>query len=828
MVELGAEKSGGGGSPPQRTGSGLEWESPDFALLSDECLSAAEEAAQKVVNCVRPTLDSEEKRRDMIDYVQRLIKTHLNCEVFPYGSVPLKTYLPDGDIDLTAFEGLNPEESVALGVWNVLEGEQKNENAEFRVMESRFINAEVKIVKCIVRTTVIDISFNQLGGLATLCFLEQVDRLIGRKHLFKRSIILVKSWCYYESRILGAHHGLISTYALETLVLYIFHLFHSSLTGPLAVLYRFLVYYSQFDWENYCISMKGPVCKSSLPDIVVEMPESGWNNLLLSEQFMVNCMEMFSSSRMVEATPKLFQPKYLNIVDPLKENNNLGRSVTKANFYRIRSAFKYGAYKLGQTLLQPRDKVADEISRFFVNTLTRHQSDNTSSIQCLTDFGNEESLSVSVPSPAELISVDDGHVKSSISDVDRDSVRMDSKNDTDRYLMHEHYLEASSSDSGGVVASQDLATSDSSQRKGASDFEACSDYDKILSWDRSCKSSSFASQTRSLEKGDSCQNNLVDNSYRKFGLDSLSLDTTGCGEVNNNCQQYMDNSQAVSKARSDSSIAKANFSDNSSPDFWEADFKSIGGESESFNPLADLSGDYDDHIRSLLYGQLCLGYPSPLSYHHPPSASTQFESNNPSYDAAPQWIPSQGSETSSFSQSGVSRKHPVADSTCHSEETRNLHTNSRNSNRFPQESSSRGRGRNKARGNRNQPRRYPSAGEDKPNYFQNDNHRPKGSGKWNPSLQSPHLEGNRSSNSSSSNRDQTASDQSALNKIQFGTIGNLADELISSTARDEGSSRDIKQDKEEAVMTPKRSIHIKNEAEFPPLRQENQRKDGTK
>lgn len=47
--------------------------------------------------------------------------------------------------------------------------------------------------------------------------------------------MLIKAWCYYESRILGAHHGLISTYALETLVLYIFHLFHKSLDGPLVV-----------------------------------------------------------------------------------------------------------------------------------------------------------------------------------------------------------------------------------------------------------------------------------------------------------------------------------------------------------------------------------------------------------------------------------------------------------------------------------------------------------------------------------------------------------------------------------------------------------------
>lgn len=33
---------------------------------------------------------------------------------------------------------------------------------------------QVKLVKCIVQNIVVDISFNQLGGLCTLCFLEKV------------------------------------------------------------------------------------------------------------------------------------------------------------------------------------------------------------------------------------------------------------------------------------------------------------------------------------------------------------------------------------------------------------------------------------------------------------------------------------------------------------------------------------------------------------------------------------------------------------------------------------------------------------------------------
>lgn len=40
---------------------------------------------------------------------------------------------------------------------------------------------------------VVDVSFNQIGGLCTLMFLESVDRLVGREHLFKKSIILVRA-----------------------------------------------------------------------------------------------------------------------------------------------------------------------------------------------------------------------------------------------------------------------------------------------------------------------------------------------------------------------------------------------------------------------------------------------------------------------------------------------------------------------------------------------------------------------------------------------------------------------------------------------------------
>jgi len=96
-------------------------------------------------------------------------------------------------------------------------------------------------------------------GFTRMSLLLLFDNLINQNHLFKRSIILIKAWCYYESRILGAHHGLISTYALETLVLYIFHVFNNSFAGPLEVteiiwLYFILVFLMiDLTWYSFCL-----------------------------------------------------------------------------------------------------------------------------------------------------------------------------------------------------------------------------------------------------------------------------------------------------------------------------------------------------------------------------------------------------------------------------------------------------------------------------------------------------------------------------------------------------------------------------------------------
>ncbi|XWS32056.1 hypothetical protein CRYUN_Cryun23aG0128200 [Craigia yunnanensis] len=342
-------------------------------ILDSERWMKAEERTADLIACIQPDAPSEGRRNAVADYVQRLISKCFPCQVFTFGSVPLKTYLPDGDIDLTVFsKNQNLKDTWAHQVRDILENEDKNENAEFRVKEVQYIQAEVKIIKCLVENIVVDISFNQLGGLCTLCFLEEVDLLINQNHLFKRSIILIKAWCYYESRILGAHHGLISTYALETLVLYIFHIFNKSFSGPLEVLYRFLEFFSKFDWEKFCVSLWGPVPISSLPDITAEPPRKDDGELLLSKSFLDSCSSRYTVCQENQSQP--FVSKFFNVIDPLRINNNLGRSVSKGNFFRIRSAFALGAKKLARLLDCPKKDLHYEVNQFFMNTWERHGS----------------------------------------------------------------------------------------------------------------------------------------------------------------------------------------------------------------------------------------------------------------------------------------------------------------------------------------------------------------------------------------------------------------------------------------------------------------------
>ncbi|EFN52312.1 hypothetical protein CHLNCDRAFT_58914 [Chlorella variabilis] len=349
-----------------------------------------EEGTGQSQEAVRASLEVEqllEQRQAAVALVQEC----LQVEAFMFGSVPLRAVLPDGDIDISFFAtaattpsspsgnggeqpghraGASPpgdlRDTWASQLLRALEREAVRPDAPFKIRDVQIIQAEVKLVKCVVHDVVVDVSFDTVGGLCTVAFLEAADRRIGRQHLFKRSILLLKAWCYYESRLLGAHHGLISSYALEVLVLYIFNLHHAELHTPLDVLRRFLAVLGSFDWERYCLALQGPLPIADLHKLHVDRTAlvSSGTEPLLDADFMRGVLQHYSVQHLsqqqqqeaagMQLVAPRFPLKHLNIVDPLLPSNNLGRSVSKASYARVKKALALGNRMLEEALLKRR------------------------------------------------------------------------------------------------------------------------------------------------------------------------------------------------------------------------------------------------------------------------------------------------------------------------------------------------------------------------------------------------------------------------------------------------------------------------------------------
>ncbi|KAG2564352.1 hypothetical protein PVAP13_7NG129900 [Panicum virgatum] len=109
--------------------------------------------------------------------------------------------------------------------------------------------------------------------------------------------------------------------------------------------------------------------------MTAEPPRMDSGELLRNKSFLDTCSVAYGVvPRTQENKGQPFVSKHFNIIDPLRTNNNLGRSVSKGNLFRIRSAFAYGAKRLGKLLECPKENLVIELNQFFTNTWIRYGS----------------------------------------------------------------------------------------------------------------------------------------------------------------------------------------------------------------------------------------------------------------------------------------------------------------------------------------------------------------------------------------------------------------------------------------------------------------------
>ena len=131
------------------------------------------------------------------------------------GSSASRTYLPVSDVDLVLLaptpdekgkgDGSGGGDDVCmrhiLSVFRALclevasadsSSRSSHVPSPFVIRNVEFVNARTKVVHCLVNNIGVDLTINQAGAISAAAFIEECDRLVGRDHLLKRSLLLIK------------------------------------------------------------------------------------------------------------------------------------------------------------------------------------------------------------------------------------------------------------------------------------------------------------------------------------------------------------------------------------------------------------------------------------------------------------------------------------------------------------------------------------------------------------------------------------------------------------------------------------------------------------
>jgi len=144
---------------------------------------------ESFIDFLRPNKRSESKRVSVLSFLKSLVRKSSGAQVYPHGSYALKTYLPDDEVDVSAFFSHAYESSWVQRVVNALCQEASSEQegvtrpaAHFAVQKVTVIfSEEHTVVKCQIGSVRVNIYGNQVTALASSALFEYVDRQVFRQ-----------------------------------------------------------------------------------------------------------------------------------------------------------------------------------------------------------------------------------------------------------------------------------------------------------------------------------------------------------------------------------------------------------------------------------------------------------------------------------------------------------------------------------------------------------------------------------------------------------------------------------------------------------------------
>jgi len=234
--------------------------------------------ADDIISVVGPAFDSCMLREQVFETVCTCIKTilsiypSLSSSIHMYGSVPLRTFLADSDIDISVIitkEGRLIDSTLCEQMYTKIAEELKTmATANPEITNLHKVPAEVQVIKFQWCSVPIDITLQQYSSCIANSLLERVNQLMGKGGIFKRAIILTKAWCLYDSHVLGSQHGNLCSYSIEVMIMYILNNYYEECITALDVFMLFVKVFSKFNWVDDILTVFGPISIAQYKQLV--------------------------------------------------------------------------------------------------------------------------------------------------------------------------------------------------------------------------------------------------------------------------------------------------------------------------------------------------------------------------------------------------------------------------------------------------------------------------------------------------------------------------------------------------------------------------------
>ena len=385
-----------------------------------------------ILKLVGPTEERENERNSKYTLIKTIIEESLIIHypnyiphIFLYGSFPIKIYLKDSDIDITIiFEDkqksqllidLSQDEiNKILSIIKDSFDKYNNKNNQILFTDINIINADIQLLKCIFQSIPIDISINNFLSLFKIIFMNNIFNLIGKKLnknineenneiennnkliIFKRTILLIKAWCSYEGSLMGSNIGLMASYGLEVLIIYMFNLYYKDINNEIDGFFCFFNLMKNIDIEKNIISLFGliPINEFHSKLFNSEKDKNDISNSLGSDPIWYinkndknNENYLFNINEIKEILVKInfkikddnifkkcFIEKLFNILDPINSQNNLGKSINYHSFSKMKNVFKYIVKELNKIIeikqMEDPFLYINSLLKLFYNTLS--------------------------------------------------------------------------------------------------------------------------------------------------------------------------------------------------------------------------------------------------------------------------------------------------------------------------------------------------------------------------------------------------------------------------------------------------------------------------